>query len=185
MTKINFNKSFFVCPGDENLSISLILDTFGCKEEQFPIKYLGISLNPGRLNRWDRDPLFDTFEKKLEGWRGNLLFLGEKVVILNAILSYLPPYYMSLFVLPRQVKEKIDRIWKRFLWNRSTTSSNKYHMVSWGQVCKPRQAGELGILDLKTFNMVLMTKWWWHLLKRPNRSFHKLVQLKYRLRTST
>lgn len=74
-------------------------------EEQFPIKYLGILLKAGRLNRSDWEPLFDAFEKKLEGWKVAMLLLGRKVVMLNAVLSSLPLYYVLLYITTMGQKE--------------------------------------------------------------------------------
>lgn len=63
--------------------------------------------------------------------------------------------------------ERIDSIIKRFLWNGTMEVNNKYHLIPQGQVCKPRDMGGLGVLDLKIFNMAL-TKQRWHLISRPN-----------------
>lgn len=68
-----------------------------------------------KLPKKDWFPLLDCFEKKLEDWKGKYLFLGGKVVMLNALLSSKPLYFMSFFIMPEWVLEKIDRIKKRFL----------------------------------------------------------------------
>lgn len=49
---------------------------------------------------------------------------------LNAVISALSLYYMSFFILPQWVRERIDRIRKRFLWGGSEESDRKYHLVS-------------------------------------------------------
>lgn len=41
--------------------------------------------------------------------------------------------------------------------------NNKCHMVHWGQVCRSKSEGGLGVIDIGTFNEALMIKWWWFL----------------------
>lgn len=77
------------------------------------------------------------------------------------------------------LEKKINRIRKRFLWNAIDKSSNKYLLVSWGQVYRPKEVGGFGIMDLRTFNISLMAKRWWHLLIRNQGSFQKLQITKY------
>lgn len=126
--RINFSKSFFICLGSKNLTINLIFEIFRCKEEQFPMKYLGIPIKPEKFFKQDWNPLLDCFEKKLESWKDNLLSLGGRVGMLNAVLSTLPLYYISFFLLLCWVRNIIDRIRKNFMWN-STSDTNKYHIV--------------------------------------------------------
>lgn len=58
-------------------------------------------------------------------------------------------------------------------------SCNKIHLVSWQQVSRPKEQGGLGILDLRTMNQALMTKWWWLLLDQPNGTLQSLLLNKY------
>lgn len=102
--------------------------------------------------------------------------------MLNAMLSTLPLYYMSFFMLPRWVIQKLDRIRRPFLWNGVEESMSKYHLVPWDQVCKPWEDGRggLGGIDLKTFNTALMAKrWWWRLLTKDKGSLQRLICSKY------
>lgn len=48
--KINFNKSALVFLGERNQFISGI---WRCKEGRFPIKYLGLSIQAGKLKKRD------------------------------------------------------------------------------------------------------------------------------------
>lgn len=87
--KINFNSSL-ICLGEKILSIFFICSIFGCKEERFPIKYLGIPIKLGKLSKEDWNLLFDAMERRLEVWRTNIHLIGSRVVLLNAVLSLIP-----------------------------------------------------------------------------------------------
>ncbi|KAK1276124.1 hypothetical protein QJS04_geneDACA004080 [Acorus gramineus] len=62
------------------------------------------------------DPLIDRFERRLAGWRGKLLSWGGWLTLLQAVLSNLPTFYLSVFRIPVGVVEHMDRIRRRFLW---------------------------------------------------------------------
>jgi len=39
----------------------------------------------------------------------------------------------------------------------------KIAWTSWKKICEPCEAGDLGILDLRVFNVALLGKWIWRL----------------------
>lgn len=80
--------------GRKDLTLAIILDMYGYQEDKFPIKNLGIPIKPRRLSRQNWNPLFETFERRLDGWKGNLLSLGGRVILLNSVFSTLLLYYM-------------------------------------------------------------------------------------------
>ena len=47
--KINFHKSELFCFGEAQDDVSLYAEIFGCRQGQFPIKYLGIPIHYRRL----------------------------------------------------------------------------------------------------------------------------------------
>lgn len=87
-----------------------MMQIFGCADTMFPIKYLGISLKTWRLTRQDWTSILESLETKLKGWIKKLLSEGGKITLLNLVLTTTPLYHMSFFVLPRWVREIIDRV---------------------------------------------------------------------------
>ena len=69
---------------------------------------------------------------------------------------------MSVYLMPKTVSGKIDKIWRTFFWQGGGTKK-KYHLVKWTKICKSKKKGGLGIKDLKVMNMSLLAKWWWKL----------------------
>ena len=65
-----------------------------------PIRYLGLPLVGGRLSSREWQPVVATMERRLGGWRARLLSRGGRLVLLKAVLSAIPTYYMSLFIVP-------------------------------------------------------------------------------------
>ena len=70
---INFHKSTFVPPHinqDTGLAIANVL---GCALSTFPQTYLGLPLSPQKLRTCDYQPLLDSFDRYLAGWKAKLL----------------------------------------------------------------------------------------------------------------
>ncbi|KAH1091895.1 hypothetical protein J1N35_019152 [Gossypium stocksii] len=86
-----------------------------CKIEALPFMYLGIPLgaDPKKISTWDG--IVEKVERKLAGWKCRSLSWAGRVVCINAVLSSLPIYYMSIFQAPIVVIKKIDKIRRNFL----------------------------------------------------------------------
>ena len=67
---------------------------------------------------------------------------------------------MSIYRLPAKIRHKIDKIRRKFLWHGGNSTRKKYSLVTWNAVCKSKDQGGLGILDLKIMNNALLAKWW-------------------------
>ena len=67
---------------------------------------------------------------------------------------------MSLFVIPRKVRIKLERIQKDFLWG-DLGDKSKIHLVKWSNVCKAKIFGGLGIRRLQCLNQAFLGKWLW------------------------
>lgn len=93
--KINFHKSELFCLGKAKARASDYMQIFGCKEGNFPFKYLGIPMNPNRIASKDWGHNEERIQKKLGSWKGKLLSAGGRLVLLNSILSSLPLFMLS------------------------------------------------------------------------------------------
>jgi hypothetical protein len=51
--KINFHKSKLFCFGEAKNKIEEYIRLFGCKEGEFPFRYLGIPMSPRKLSNGD------------------------------------------------------------------------------------------------------------------------------------
>jgi hypothetical protein len=65
---------------------------------------------------------------------------------------------MSLMKMPDQVRKKVVRIQRDFLWG-GVNGSNKLSWVKWDVVCRAKNKGGLGVRNLEIVNISLLMKW--------------------------
>lgn len=91
------------------------------------------------------------------------------MVLLNHVLSAIPLYYLAMFRIPKWVIYKINQIRKCFLWaGVENFIRRKYYLVHWDIVCRAKENGGGGILNLEQMNYALLYKWGWKLLYRDS-----------------
>jgi hypothetical protein len=56
----------------------------------------------------------------------------------------------------------MDKSIRRFFWE-GVDDQRKLHMVNWATVCKPKDRGDLGIINTKILNVAFLLKWVWKL----------------------
>ncbi|GKC34483.1 RNA-directed DNA polymerase, eukaryota, reverse transcriptase zinc-binding domain protein [Tanacetum coccineum] len=98
--KINIDKSSVLGVGvsvEENAHMVRII---GCGVSNLPFKYLGIHVvcNMSHCVHWNA--VIQSFTSKLSSWKARLLSVGGRLSLIKAVLSNLPTYFMSIFLIP-------------------------------------------------------------------------------------
>ncbi|GKV16926.1 hypothetical protein SLEP1_g27494 [Rubroshorea leprosula] len=176
--KINFGKSQPIGIGVEDNWRNKMAYKLCCKEREIPFKYLGIliSRNHRRVAMWQ--PMVESFLKKLATWKGRHLSLGGRITLINSVLSNLPVFLMSVYLIPKGILYSIDKICRSFLWG-GGREKRKINWVNWVKVCKKREEGGLGVRDLRKFKLALMGKWWGCLVENEEGLWKRVVVGKY------
>ncbi|XP_020253777.1 uncharacterized protein LOC109830826 [Asparagus officinalis] len=165
---INYSKSSLLYFGNiQNRGLSLS-SALNCRFDSLPIKYLGLPLKRGKLSKSDWQPLLNNLHHKLASWKCNCLSYGGRLVLLNSVLTSIPLYFMSFYKLPGWLIKEVDKIRRNFLWSGKSVSKPFKCLVNWKRVCMNKLEGGLGVKDLKTFNISLLSKWLWKCLDRDS-----------------
>ncbi len=112
--KINFSKSFIIPINLECSQARDLASIFGCATNGFPFTYLGLPLSPKALCKADYLPLIEKVDKRLAGWKEQLLSRAGRLVLLNSALTSIPTFFCSAFWVPVWVSKAIDRIRRGF-----------------------------------------------------------------------
>jgi hypothetical protein len=97
---ISMKKSELTISRESDSVTQQLADVLNCKKGTFPITYLGLPLFDKRLSRSAYISLLNKFSQRLSGWAAKHLSMTGRVALINAILSSLPTYFMSIFELP-------------------------------------------------------------------------------------
>ena len=114
--KINFHKSELYYFGEAQHDAHLYAELFGCGQGQFPISYLGIPIHYRRLTNAEWKHVEERLQKRLSCWKGKLLSLGGRMVLINSVLSNMVLYMISFFQLPKGVLHILDYLRSRSFW---------------------------------------------------------------------
>jgi hypothetical protein len=68
---------------------------FGCNSGVYPFRYLGITMHHRQLLNSEWSKVEECFLQKLSCWKAKYLSYGERLVLLNSVLSSLPMFMMS------------------------------------------------------------------------------------------
>ena len=175
--KINFHKSELFCFGEACENAALYAELFGCEQGQFPINYLGIPIHYRRLTNAEWKRVEERLQLRLNSWKGKLLSLGGRLVLINSVLTNMVLYMISFFQLPKGVLKRLDYFRSRFFWQ-GDCEKKKYRLTKWSVVCCPKDQGGLGVHDLEVKNRALLGKWLFKLLSEDG-VWQTLLRRKY------
>lgn len=100
------------------------------------------------------------------------------MTLIKSSLASLPLYYMSLFMVPKGVIEKIAKIQRRFLWS-GDMDKKALSLVAWNIVELPKEFGGLGIGNMVHRNIALLFKWIWKFFQYPSLPWRQIIKEKY------
>ena len=122
-----------------------------------PIMYLGIPLDANARKETTWKPILEKIEKRLVGWKTNLLSRARRLVLIKLVLNSLPMYYLNILKLPKKVAKKIVKLQRNFFW--SPNGRNRgIPLISWKVIQRPKELGGLGVRDLVIKTTALLFK---------------------------
>ena len=175
--KINFHKSEIYCFGKAKEVQNDYMQIFGCEMGALPFRYLGIPIHFRKLKNEEWKPVEDRFEKKLACWIGKLLSYGDRLILINSVLTSLPMFLLSFLEIPKGVCKRLDYYRSHFFWQ-SDGHKKKYRLAKWNIICRPKDQGGLGVEVLELKNKALLCKWLFKLLNEEG-VWQELLTNKY------
>nr|GEY98180.1 RNA-directed DNA polymerase, eukaryota [Tanacetum cinerariifolium] len=107
---INIHKSHLLGIRVSDVSVSEAANRIGCSIMKAPFWYLGIMVrgNMSLVKEWDES--IAKLKKNLSKWKLKTLSVGGRLTLLKAVLGSTLIYNMSLFKVPKQVLNSMERM---------------------------------------------------------------------------
>ena len=141
--------------------------------------YLGL---PNIIGR-NKSAIFGYLKEKLQdrtqGWDKKTLSKGGKEVLLKTVAQTLPNYAMSVFLLPLDLCQQLERLMCKFWWKTNSKKERSIHWQSWSNMCKRKSYGGMGFRSIRDFNLALLGNQGWRLLKYPDKLVSKVYKARY------
>ena len=135
-----------------------IASNFECPVGGMTFTYLGVPLGTSRPTIQDFMPLVCSIERSLSSTLSLMSHAG-KLTLLNSTVTSLLIYAMCTLHFPPKLIEMLDKIRRRCLWIKKTEQGDKCNSLAvWDMVCKPKNIGGLGVLNLHIQNEALLLK---------------------------
>ncbi|XP_026399415.1 uncharacterized protein LOC113295281 [Papaver somniferum] len=156
----------------------IIFENMQMEISEFPDKYLGVILNPGRVKKDQVWGIVEMLQKLLAGWMGKILAFSDRLVLVKSVFCSIPIHNMSVYRRPSAVVKECERIIKNFLWSGDPTVK-KLVTIKWDEVCAPMEEGGLGIRILEVVNKALLLKLLWR-IETEDKEWTRFMKEKYK-----
>ena len=173
--KVNFAKSSAILIRSSKEDEALVRSMVPWQIAKFPCKYLGLQLSIKQLTRSDWQPIVDVALKILPGWQRGLVTRPGRLILVNQVMRARPTHHLLVAEAPKWALKKVDSGCRAFFWAGSEKIHGGKCAVAWQRVCRLKQMGGLGVIDLHRHGIALRMRWEW--LKRydENRPWQGLM----------
>ena len=175
---IQINPRFYFSPNTHQDIKDAIFAILGPMQDSRHSKYLGLPSFIGRSKNQVFSILKERVGQKLAGWKGKLLSMGGKEILIKAVAQAIPTYSMSCFQLPQGLCDDLESMIRNFWWGQKHQES-KMAWVGWKQMCHPKSKGGLGFRNLRAFNLAMLAKQAWRILTNPTSLIARVLKARY------
>jgi hypothetical protein len=155
--RVNYAKSALMSINISDESLASLAMSFGCAVGTLPFTYLGLPMGTTKPTIQDLSPLVGLVERRLNA-SARFLNYGGRLEFVRSVLSTLPTFYMSSLKLQKYILEICNRAQRHCLWAKEEGARSGNALAAWSMVCRPKQHGGLGVLNLELQNKALLLK---------------------------
>ncbi|XP_074378396.1 uncharacterized protein LOC141719934 [Apium graveolens] len=119
---INYNKPIVIFYLNTTLeNRDMVCTQLGVREDQVPGKYLGMPMRIGADKVSTFGFLQDKVQQRLQGYGDKVLSKVGKVTVLKTAVQAIPNFWMSLFLIPMEIYDGIEKQMNVYWWCNKTT----------------------------------------------------------------
>jgi mannosylglycoprotein endo-beta-mannosidase len=157
--KLNYSKSCMMPINMDSIRLQHFANSINCKPGTLPFAYLGLPLGISKPSLEHFLPIVQRVERRLCGI-ADFLDYGGKLLMVKSVLSSLPISFMACLDVPITIKDQIEKYMRYCLWRKKNNEvqAKGSALIAWSKICRPKEQGGLGVLQLDAQNKALMLK---------------------------
>ena len=137
---VNPNKSQFFFMKMDRITQRNIIRILGFLKGTMPSKYLGIPLGVGQLKKASWQDILDKMKQNLSSWVLLPLNLPSRLILVKVVMRAMPIYLFLILSALKLVLWAIRGMQRNLLWG-SREAKEKFSLVSWDRICRPKEQG--------------------------------------------
>ncbi|KAJ8420343.1 LOW QUALITY PROTEIN: hypothetical protein Cgig2_012108 [Carnegiea gigantea] len=157
LPKANQTKSQMAFGGCSPSLQQQCLSLIGFQKGSLPLKYLGIPITASRLTKLECMALVEKITGKIRLWATKSISFASRARLLNSVVFGMFSYWASIFILPQEVIDLLNKICRNYLWG-GTAEYHKSPYISWSQTCTPKKYGGISLKNLGAWNKACIAK---------------------------
>jgi hypothetical protein len=157
--RVNYQKSSMMPINLTPERLAHFAATMNCKIGSLPFTYLGLPLSIKKPSLEYFLPIVQRVQSRLGGI-ADFLNYGGKLQMVKSVLASFPIFFMCCLDVPVTIKEQVIKYMRHCLWRKRTADvqAKGSALVSWKKICRPKDQGGLGVLNLDVQNKSLLLK---------------------------
>jgi hypothetical protein len=155
--RVNYSKSSMMPINVSADRLEILAATFGCAIGALPFTYLGLPLGTTKPTIQDMSPLVSLVERRMNA-SARFLNYGGRLQFVRSVLSSLPNFFMCSLKIQNTILNICDRASRHCLWAKEDSNSTPHSLAAWSMVCRTKNQGGLGVLNLELQNKALLLK---------------------------
>lgn len=141
-------------------------------------RWWGMQLVHHRHSKAQYSNLLEACKKRIEGWKSKVLSFAGWCTLATSVINSLPVFPMQTSRLPSEVTKEMDKMVRKCIWGKNK-NQRKIHLVSWYNICRPKDEGGLGVRWAKEMNTTLLGRLWWGFLNEKKALWSCTLKSKY------
>ncbi|KAK3221693.1 hypothetical protein Dsin_008718 [Dipteronia sinensis] len=122
--------------------------------------------------------MLERIQKRLAFWKKRFMSKWGRLVLIKAVLSSIPTYFMAVFQIPISVAKAIEKFQRSFFWG-DGIEKQKLHAIDWGTIYKSKRNGSLGVGRISDKNKGLLAKWVQRYGRKDKPLWKRVISAKY------
>ena len=112
------------------------------------------------------------------GWKEKFISKAKRKILIKTLAQAISTYTMGIFKIPNSLCNDINASLAEYWWGQ-TKNEKKIYWINWKKLCSPKTKGGMDFHDFHAFNLAMLAKQAWSLVRHTQSLFYKVYKARY------